>query len=218
MPSAFPSAPRLLKGAIVAVDPDRAVPSVVIFQYNPATLTRKLVPQSASDSGARTEAQRLTGAPVETINLEIELDATDGLEEGDSNTVTMGIHPQLAALEVLLYPKSADVITNASLLASGTIEIAPAEGPFTLFVWGKRRVVPVRITELSVNEEDFDASLNPIRAKIQLGLRVLSYNDLSSSHAGYSLFLSHQVLKETMAAVATVNSLDATGAGTLDLG
>ena len=201
-----PSSPRLLKGALVSVALPDPRPSVVTFQYNPDTLTRSFQPQAAGEGGDRSEAMRLRGAPVESIRLEIELDATDALERGDPGTGASGILAQLAALEILLYPRSPLVIANAALLATGTIEVVPPLAPFTLLVWSPWRILPVRVTELSVTEEAHDALLNPIRARASLGLRVLTYDDLPISHPGYHLFLAHQIVKETLASVASVNN------------
>ena len=120
---------------------------------------------------------------------------------------TLGIHPQLAALEMLVYPKSALVITNTVLLATGTIEVIPPMAPFTLFIWGIKRVLPVRVTDLSITEEAHDPSLNPTRAKVSLGLRVLSYNDLSLTHPGYYLFLAHQIAKEVFATAGSIANI-----------
>ena len=143
----FPRSPRLLKGAIVSVNPGNSLPSVIVFQYNPATLTRSLEPQMmGGEGGDRSEVLRLKGAPVETINLEVEIDATDQLETGSSLAISQGIYPQLAALEMLIYPKSALVIANTALLALGTIEVAPPMAPLTLFIWGSKRVLSVRLT------------------------------------------------------------------------
>ena len=97
------------------------------------------------------------------------------------------------------------------LAALGTIEIIAPEGPFTLFIWGAKRVLPVRLTEFRVTEEAHDTNLNPIRAKVSLGLRVLSYADLSLTHPGYTLFLAHQITKETMAGIGSINSLASIG-------
>src|SRR6516225_2093854 len=121
--SAFPGSPRLLKGAIVGVDPLNPLASVVVFQYNPDTMTRRLEPRAVSAEGDRGEAYRLTGAPKETITVTIEVDATDQLEQANPLTTTVGIYPTLAALEVLLYPKSAMVIANDILSLIGTIEV-----------------------------------------------------------------------------------------------
>lgn len=203
----FPRSPRLLKGALVSFELPNPKPAVIVFQYNPDTLSRTL---EAQTGGEGADALRIKGAPVETIKLDSELDATDQLEQG---AAAIGLHPQLAALEVLIYPKSALVIANTALLNASTIEILPPQAPFTLFIWGPKRVLPVRLTEFSITEEAYDPQLNPIRAKVSLGLRVLSYNDLPAANPGYHLFLAHQIVKETMAAIARTGSLDAAGAG-----
>jgi hypothetical protein len=157
--------------------------------------------------GAKSEAMRLTGAPEETIKLDVEIDATDQLEGDDGLAKDIGIYPQLSALEMLLYPKSALVVTNTALLAIGTIEIIPPNAPLTIFVWGPKRAVPVRVSEFSITEEAYDTDLNPIRAKVSLGLRVLSYSDLPMTNPGYGLFLAHQIAKEGMGALASVKGL-----------
>ena len=204
----FPGSPRLVKGAILGIDLFNPLASVIVFQYNPETLTRKVQAQVAGDQGTgRAEALRLAGAPVETITLNVEIDATDQLERPDPAAVAMGIHPQLAALEMLLYPKTALVIANALLAAVGTIELIPPEAPLTLFIWGPKRILPVRLTEFSIAEEAYDTQLNPTRAKVSLGLRVLSYNDLPLTDPGYALFLAHQVVKEAMAVIGSVGNV-----------
>jgi Contractile injection system tube protein len=194
----FPGSPKLIKGALVAYRGDTP-PEVIAFQYNPETLSRTLEAQTVSAEGAEAEALRLTGAPVEQIKVEALLDAADQLEKGDPGAVADGIHPQLALLELLIYPESRHVRLNATLLSLGTIEVIPPQGPYLLFVWGKKRVLPVRLTEFSVTEEFHDPDLNPVRAKVSLGLRVLSYNDLPRNHPGYALFMNHQVSKEALA-------------------
>ncbi len=211
--------PRLVRGAIVGVDIFNPLASVVVFQYNPDTMTRSLQ-ASAAGGGAqanRAEATRLTGAPVESINLVVEIDATDQLETADPTAVSLGVYPQLSALEMLLYPKSALVIANTVLAALGTIELIPPEAPMTLFIWGVKRVLPVRLTSFSVTEEAYDVNLNPIRAKVTLGLRVLSYNDLSLTNPGYYLFLAHQVMKEVMATIGSVGAVAASGAAAFNV-
>jgi hypothetical protein len=203
MTTTFPRSPRTLKGAIVGLDPLNPLASVVIFQYNPATMTRTLAPAFGGQGGAGIEALRLHGAPLETIKVDVEIDASDQFENNDPIALSMGIHPQLAALEMLVYPKSAQVITNTVLLAAGSLNIIPPAAPLTLLVWGAARVLPVKLTEFSVVEEAFDPQLNPIRAKVGLGMQVLSYNDLPFDHPGHTLFLAHQVLKETMAVLGS---------------
>lgn len=212
--TSFPGSPRLFKGAIVGLDPVNPLASVVVFQYNPDTLTRRIDARSTggSDGSARSEAFRLTGPPKETITLNIEVDAADQLEKADPLAVTMGVYPTLSALEMLLYPKSKKVLANMALAQAGNIEIIPPEAPLTLFVWGAARVLPVRITSLSITEEAYDTALNPIRAKVDLSLYVLSYADLKMTHPGYNLFLAHQIAKELMATSNLANSIQQAGA------
>lgn len=194
--------PRTLKAGVVVMDRDSgSVQRVITLQYTPDSLTRSLKPQGPAEGGDRLEALRLTGPPVETLSLEAEMDATEQLEFPQRNrtAVEVGIGAQIAALEILLYPALADLQAANDLAARGTIEILPAVTPLMLFVWGTYRVLPVRITEFSVVEEAFDTSLNPIRAKISLGMRVLSVNDLPFDSRGGSLYRIYHSDKESLA-------------------
>jgi hypothetical protein len=211
--STFPGSPRLIKGALIGVDPLNPLGSVVVFQYNPDTMTRKLEPRAVTAEGDRGEAFRLTGAPKETITLSIEIDATDQLEQANPLAIATGIYPTLAALEIMLYPKSTTVIINTALSLAGTVEVIPAESPMTLFVWGPQRVLPVRITSFSITEEAHDQLLNPIRAKVDLSLTVLSYQDLPLLSAGRVLFLAHHIVKEVMAATNLFSNIQNLGEG-----
>jgi hypothetical protein len=204
----FPGSPPTRKGALVGLDIFNPIASVIVFQYNPQTVTRTLQAQASGDDSAPSEVMRLKGAPIETLKVDVEIDAADQLEEGDGITETLGVHPQLAALEMLLYPKSGLVITNTILQAVGTTEIVSPIAPMTMLVWGFKRVLPVRLTEFSITEDAHDVNLNPIRAKVSLGLRVLSYNDFSPTHPGYYIFLTHQVIKETFATIGSISNLD----------
>lgn len=212
--STFPNSPRLVKGGIVLIDANTSVVLRTIpLQYNPDTLTRSLQIKALAEGGDRSDAMRLTGPPVETIKLEVELDATDQLEFPDqnSNATEFGLQPQLAALETIVYPSSAQIQSNNSLASAGTLEIIPMETPLALFVWSKNRVLPVKLTDFSITEEAFDVNLNPIRAKVSLGMRVLSVNDLPFSHKGSSLFLAYQQQKENLAKKTAGGSLNALG-------
>jgi hypothetical protein len=203
----FPNSPRLHKGALIGLDPANPLASIIVFQYNPERVTRTLTPQISGTNGGQAapgEAMRLAGPPQEDIQLDIEIDATDSLEKAQSMAVDMGIYPQLSAIEMLLYPKSATVIVNEALLAGGIIEVVPPEAPLTVLVWGIKRVVPVRLTSFTITEEMFDPTLNPIHAKVSLGLRVLNYKDLGLLSPGGMLFMAHQVTKEVMATLNTV--------------
>jgi hypothetical protein len=205
--STFPNSPRVQKGAIVGLDPANPLASVIVFQYNPDTMTRTLTAQAAAAQADRSEVLRLKGPPEEKISLEVDIDATDQLETGSGLAGSLGIHPTLASLEMLLYPKSLVTIANEVLLNIGVVEVIPPEAPLTLFIWGIKRVVPVRLTQLSITEEAFDTSLNPIRARVRLELRVLNYHDLGLLSVGGALFMAHQVIKEVMATIGGVNQV-----------
>jgi hypothetical protein len=211
----FPGSPRLLKGGIVLIDPQTsAVKRIIALQYNPDTLSRSLqVKGAGAEGGDHSEALRLKGPPVETIKLDAEIDAADQLETADGQAVQQGIHPQLAALETVLYPTSSQLISNNNMAQAGILEIIPMETPLTLFIWSKNRILPVRLTEFSVTEEAFDVNLNPIRAKVSLGLRVLTVDDLGFGHKGGELFLAHLQQKEQLAAQNRGGTLGAFGIG-----
>ncbi len=212
----FPGSPRLLKGGIVLIDSaTSAVRRIIALQYNPETLSRTLQVQGAGEGGDRSEALRLKGPPVETIKLDAEIDATDQLEFPDQNqaAVEVGIHPQLAALETMIYPTSSQLQSNNSLAQAGTLEIVPMEAPLMLFVWGKNRILPVRLTDFSITEEAFGPSLVPFRAKVSMGFRTLSVDDLGFVHKGGSLFMSYLQQKEALAARNKGGSLSTFGIG-----
>jgi hypothetical protein len=214
----FPNSPRIFKGGIVLLDPvSGALMRVIVMQYNPETISRSLQPQAIGEGGDRSQALRLKAPAVETIKLEATIDATDQIEFSDLNpdVVELGIHPQIAALEVLLHPSSARLIANNALASAGTLEIAPVESPLTLFVWSRSRVVPVRLTDLSVTEEAFDTTLNPIRAKVSVGMRVLSVFDLGFEHRGGGIFMSYLQAREQLAAKSRRGTLGEIGLGRL---
>ena len=214
----YTRSPKILKGGLVLIDPGSAqVQRIISLQYNPDTLTRSFQAQAfSSESGAdRSEAMRLKGPAVESYRLEAEIDASDQLEFPEQNaaTVAHGIQPQLAALELLLYPTSSQLNANNSLANSGALEIVPMETPLTLFVWSKTRIVPVRLTDFSITEEAFDPALNPLRAKVTLGLRVLSVDDLGFAHKGGSLFMTYLQTKENLATKVGAGRFAALGIG-----
>jgi hypothetical protein len=215
-----PISPRLIKGGIVTMDPDTsAVQSIIALQYNPDSLSRTLQIQAVQggQDGTRVDALRLRGPAVETIKIEAELDATDQLELPKQFPINaqLGLHPQLAQLEMLVNPTVETLMSDDSMANAGRLEIIPLEQPLTLFVWSKMRVVPVRLTDFSVTEEAFDPKLNPIRAKVSLGMRVLSIDDLGFSHPGGRMYMSYLTNKEQMASQATSVALSVLGLGGL---
>jgi hypothetical protein len=218
--SPFPNSPQLLKAGIVTMDPDTtAVQNVIALQYNPDSLSRTLQIQAVqgAQDGTRVNALRLRGPAAETIKIEAELDASDQLESPDQNstTVQFGLQPQLAQLEMLVNPTVETLTADDNMANKGALEIIPLEQPLTLFVWSKTRVVPIRLTDFSITEEAFDPNLNPIRAKVSLGMRVLNVDDLGFQHPGGRLFMSYLTNKEQLASKAGSVAISVLGLGGL---
>lgn len=205
--SEFPEKPQTVRGGLVLLDPLSGRPVRTIpFQYNPDTLTRTLQPQGiGGEPGDRLEALRLKGPPQESVKLEAEFDATDRLDHPEQNPreATDGLYPVLSALEMSIYPSSIQLLDENAMAAAGMIEVAPVEAPLILLVLGKKRVLPVHVTEFSVTEEAFDTALNPIRAKVSLGMRVLTVNDIGFDHPGGQLYLKYHQQKERFATLMT---------------
>ncbi len=215
--STFPNSPKLVKGGLVLVDPETGnVRAVISLQYNSDSLSRTLqVQTSGGQEGDRVEPVRFKGPAVETYKLEADIDATDQLEFPDQNPGAgqFGIAPQLAALEALVQPSPAQLAAVDREASSGTLEIAPMLAPLAVFVWGRNRIVPVKVTDFSITEEAFDAALNPIRAKLSLGLRVMSVDDLGYSTKGGSLFMAYLQSREQLAKKLQPVGLAALGIG-----
>lgn len=197
--------PRPIRSGLVLLDPATGTPlRVIVMQFNPDTVSRSLAPQTTTgESGDRSEALRLTGPAVETWTFDADIDATDQFVVPSP----FGIQPELALLELLINPPVSRLRENQRLAGLGTIEITPVESPLTLWVWGGKRVLPVRLTELTVNETYFDPLLNPVRATVSIGLRVLNSNDLPTGHRGSELFLAYLAQKEQLASIGSFAQL-----------
>jgi hypothetical protein len=213
----YSQTPLLLKGALIYFGAPMLIPipNLIIFQYNPETMTRTLTPWqpptrevTVSDAGTATRAdlthqQRHSLSqpydPAETFSLVLELDATDALEHPETHPVAFvsGVADRLAAIEMLMYPPGdsllggllGSVAGSVSFSAGGMSAGFEAGGaaaatlerkqvPIVLFFWGPGRIVPVRITSLSIEEQQFSPLLYPIRAKATLGVKVLDLDDL----------------------------------------
>ncbi|HEY4018987.1 MAG TPA: hypothetical protein VGM75_09895 [Pseudonocardiaceae bacterium] len=199
-------APKVVRGGIITFDQDSgSLVQVIPFQYNPDTLNRTLQPQTvADDPGDRLEATRLKGPPHETIKLDAEFDASDALADPDGNPVVaeFGLHPVLAQLEMLIYPKVKQLMNEDTMAGQGMIEIAQVEAPLTVLVLGRNRSMPVRLTEFSVTEDGFDTELNPIRAKVSLTARVLNFDDVGFTKTAGRIYRSYQSHKEFLSGKA----------------
>jgi hypothetical protein len=205
----YPRAPRMLRGGLVRLDPlARSIVDVVVFQYNPDTLTRTLQPRAMSgEPGDRQEVLRLTGPPHETIKFEAEIDATDQLadpiDQANAPVVTEGLLPAIATLERLITPTAQELLAVDSLYGQGMLEVAPMEAPLTVLVWGSKRVVPVLVSSLSITEEAFDPKLQPIRVKASFECKVLTTSDLPDTHLGFGLYVAYRQSVEQLAALVT---------------
>jgi len=198
-------ATEYVRGALISFTPSfiGVTPDVIVFQFNPETITHTWTAaggDAASDPQAGRNPQAAKGIPGETFSFVLAIDAKDMIADGSANPVAAGlalasgVYARLAALEMLQYPMSS---AGTGLLGSITASIgaapqvpsaAPAatksetvprlEMPTVLFVWGPQRIVPVRLTGLTINERLYDAALNPTHVEAQLTLRVLTPDEL----------------------------------------
>ena len=179
--------PKVEKGALVAISSDYPdpfhypIPSLFGFQYNPDKLTRTLSYPEDETSTGFDKTKEAREVPTEIISLTLELDASDNLEKEQELTMKYGLHPSLAALESLMYPDTSE---------------DREENPFVVFfIWGRNRILPVRLLSMVVSEESFDPTLNPIRAKIDLSMKVLRHSDFMRSSSGYNvsgIYMNHK--------------------------
>jgi hypothetical protein len=196
-----------LKGALVEFQPTFLpvpVPNVIVFQYNPETMTHTWTqPEPAGTAGTETSNPfAALGMPGETFSFTIAMDATDEIADGSPPTAALaqasGIYSRIAALEMLLYPAgttnalvgavSAAVSSALSGGSSGPVRTVPQSTvPVTLFIWGPGRIVPVRVTGLTITEQLYDTALNPTHAEAQLSLRVLTPAELDAASADDSV-------------------------------
>jgi hypothetical protein len=182
--------------------------ALVIFQYNPEQVRRTLANRTqqqgagtGANQGAREDVLRVAGPPVETISLSIVLNAADQLAAPEENQTVAekGLYPALAAMEMAMYPPAMMAEKLEDLAASGEVTVQPANVPLTMLVWGESRVAPVAITSFSITEEAFDPRLNPIRAKVDLGLKVLTSLEFPNSSVGRDAYIAYQKSKEQLA-------------------
>lgn len=170
----------LIKGLLLSFDDPLlgVVPTVVPFQYNPTEIQRVFRTESTGAAAGERSGAALNAAvpPQEDYTLKLELDATDGLERSGPITLSNGIAPRLAALEVMMQPVGKSLL--GGLLTGGNVTIPATKLRLVLFAWGPLRITPVRFTSLTIRETGFDELLNPIHATADVGLRVLRLADL----------------------------------------
>lgn len=210
----------LLRGALIEYASDffGPLPNLVIFQFNPDTLSRNIsIPERPTGATSR-ETSQAGNIPVERITLTAHFSAADQLNTGNIIAQELGIGPQLAALEKMVYPsnligellgEALDKIGDA-LGLEGNDDIAkqpiPREKyPQILFIWGKTRVLPVLLESMSITEQQYDSSLNPIQAEVALGLAVASNPD---DKVGKGALKYSNLAKEAQAIVNLANTVE----------
>ena len=196
----------------------------MVFQFNPVQLTRnRSLTYSAPSSGQTTgrggslrdfhkqfdDLTDLRDAQVvnvqeESIGFEIRLDASDKLDEGDTITEQFGIAPQLSTLELMVHPKDESLIGQAlgALLGSpgGFSFTRRPNPPLVLFIWGRKRVLPVNINSLNITEVLHSPDLNPIRATATVGLTVIEGKSTP--------YMYSKAMKEAMSVLNLTNLTD----------
>jgi hypothetical protein len=203
----------LIKGALLSFMPAGplglpALPNVVVFQFNPETITHAWTEQTAppapqgtpQDPAKHVSALATTGDPGESFSFTLMLDSDQQIVDGGSDPVgaalasVSGVYSRLAALEMLQFPNkpaSGGLVGGVSAAASAagvgasagsaqSASVPPAMVPIVIFIWGAFRIVPVRVTAFSVTEKQFDALLNPTHAEAQITLTVLTPDDLAN--------------------------------------
>lgn len=194
MPAGFPRSPLLAKGAFIQLAETvlGATPNVIVFQYNPETMTRSFEPWRPADPNesakeAKPDPHTQPYDPQETFRLVLELDASDAMEDPLSNPLqaVYGVADRLAALERLLYPfdDTGNLLTDmgASLTGKADPKAPRALVPIVLFSFGPNLIVPVRLVSYEVVEQAYSPLLYPIRAQVSIGCQVLSDADFPTS-------------------------------------
>jgi hypothetical protein len=193
-PSGLASAALVSVGAL-------GVKRAIAFQYTPETVRRTIEPNVVGGrSGERARAIRFAGAAAETLTLDARFSSSETTAAGGETT--NGVAPQLAALALLAYPSSADVLRAETMLEEGRIEVLPAIADELLLVFGSSRVVPCQIVSFSIVEEIYDGNLVPVLATVSLTLRLTSYSDVDSANRAWSDFMTYQQGLEQLATQA----------------
>lgn len=153
----------------------------------------------------RIQEQQQVTVGEESIRFELRLDATDKLNEGDGITETFGILPQISTLERMVQPKDESLLGGLIDVQIGSGENAFSltrrpNPPLILFIWGRTRVLPVNINSMSISETEFSATLNPIRATVQVSLTVIEGESAP--------YLYSKAAKEVTSAINLANIAD----------
>ena len=184
MPTGLANQPRLLKGALVDANVLALPPLVVPFQFNPESITRRRSSDLRTPDTKRGRDELLTGSESvdelqttftspESISMDVRLDATDAMEKGDPVAGELGVLPALSTLELMITPRSETILAGLLGLSIDFGFGGRPSTPALLFVWGRHRVYLVRLTELDIQEVEYNPQLNPTRAIVGVALEVI---------------------------------------------
>lgn len=212
----------LLRGALIEYGSGLAgpIPNVVIFQFNPESLTRALQIPARPSGATRREATQAGEKTFERISFKAHFSAADLLDEGKLLATLFGIGPQLAALEKMVLPSTkianltqAAVDAIGAVLGTGAASATPAALPIPreaypriLFIWGPTRVLPVTIDAMSIAELEYDAVLNPLRAEVDLSLSVIAVDDCGDDLLAKGALEYSTIAKEAQAIANLANT------------
>jgi hypothetical protein len=209
-----------MRGAMIEYGSDflGPLPNVIIFQFNPESLTRTIqIPPRPSGAAARETTQ--AGEPsIEKITLKAQFSAADGMGTGNILARTMGVGPRLAALEKMVHPAgkiggligaAIDAIGKAIGGDTEPRQVVPRENyPRILFIWGPFRVLPVVIESMSITELQYDFLLNPIQADVSIGLAVNNIDACSNDVVGKGALEYSNLAKEAQAILNLANTIE----------
>jgi len=221
-----------IRGALVEYGSDfmGPIPNIVAFQFNPETISRTFHFPPADDSATpehagQEEQHQTSSPPTETFTITAYFSAADDLGGNAAQQVIprmFGVGPQLAALEKMVYPEggiisdmigaAVDVIGDALNPGSKrppSIPVPRQETPRILFIWGPSRVLPVKITSMTMDEEKYDPLLNPVQAKVTIGLTVLSFPEKSEDMVGVGALHYTQTVKDAQAVLNLTKAAEA---------
>ncbi|RYG87204.1 MAG: hypothetical protein EON59_08090 [Alphaproteobacteria bacterium] len=207
----YPNSPKLIKVAIISIPAGVPVPSVIVLQYNPERLSRTIAPKYVQTGGIALGDEMLAGPSEETIRLTARINAVDQLAASGAVAGEFGIYPQIAELEICMFPHNTTTLSNADKITLGLLEIVPSEMPLTLLVWGSKRVVPVQLTGYSVTETMHDPNLNPVTADVSLTFKVLTYQECAATQPDYIVSIANLLSRASLPALNLADS--AGGAG-----
>lgn len=228
---------KFIKGALVEFMQTFLVPlpNVIVFQFNPETMTHtwtQPAPDSAARQGEQSNPLAVKGVPGESFSFNLAMDAGDVIASGSSGVAEIaqasGVYTRLAALEMLQYPVPSPAggllgTVSASVSAGGisvgvsaaakNTTVPKAQLPTVLFVWGPGRILPVRVTALTITEKLYDVTLNPTHAEAQLGLQVLTPVELNAvtgplADIAKVAYDYSQRLRQVLAAANLANAAD----------